>query len=118
MTDPALSAELARFLGVPGTAEIIVRVVPPADNWLLDVVAPGERSAIQRRYFEEQLAKLQAGLRRTASVRSTLYSDRGEAAVAGPPEAVYELVRPGGAIERNPLLEVLSRIRFNAADGN
>jgi hypothetical protein len=115
MTDPALSAELARFLGVAGTAEIIVRVVPPGDSWLLDVMAPAEREATQRKYFAEQLTKLQAGLRLAAGVRTTLFPDRGEAAVAGPPESVYELVRPGGAIERNPLLEVLQRIRFDGS---
>jgi hypothetical protein len=115
MTDPAVSAELARFLGVPGIAEIIVRVVPPGDGWLLDVMAPAERETIQRKYFAEQLSKLKAGLRLTAGIRTTLYPDRGEAAVAGPPGAVYELLRPGGAIERNSLLEVLQRIRFDGS---
>ena len=115
MTDPALTMELARFLGVPGTVEIIVRVVPPADSWLLDVVTPAERDAIRGQYLEQQLAKLQASLRLVAKVRANEIAGRGEVAVAGPPEAVYELVRPGGAIERNPLVEVLTRIRFDTS---
>lgn len=112
MTDPTLPAQLARFLGTLGTVEIIVRVTPPADNWLLDVVTPGERDRIRLQFFEQELGKLQSRLVRAGNLRTRLYADRGEATVAGAPEIIHDLVRPGGLLAQHAQFAVLPRVRF------
>ena len=112
MTDPSLPAQLAKFLGTLGTVEVIVRVTSPADNWLLDLVTPIERDRIRRRFFEEELAKLDKRLEREGGLHVRLYGDRGEASVAGQPETIYNLVRPGGVLAQHAQFEVLGRFRI------
>jgi len=112
MTDPTLPAQLAQFLGTLGTVEIIVRVSPPADNWLLDLVTPAERDRIRLKFFEEELGKLEKRLARNGGLRIRPYADRGEATVAGPPDAIYDLVRPGGVLAQHAQFEVMGRFRI------
>jgi hypothetical protein len=112
MTDPTLPAQLAQFLGTLGTVEIIVRVSPPADNWLLDLVSPAERDRIRLKFFEEELGKLEKRLNRSGGLHIRSYSDRGEATVAGPPDAIYDLVRPGGVLAQHAQFEVMGRFRI------
>ncbi len=112
MTDPTLPAQLANFLGTLGTLEVIVRVCAPADNWLLDLVTPVERDRIRRRFFEEELLKLDKRLARESGLHVRLYGDRGEASVAGQPDVIYNLVRPGGVLAQHAQFEVLGRFRI------
>ena len=112
MTDPSIAQQLSGLVAAPGTVEIIVRVAPPADNWLLDLVTPAERDTIRLKYFTEQLERLRVHLDFTESIRYKLMVDRGEASVWGSAKAVYELVCPGGWLERDSQLQVLPRVRF------
>ena len=112
MTDPSLPAQLAKFLGTLGTVEVIVRVSAPADNWLLDLVTPAEGDQIRRRFFEEELTKLDKRLTRESDLHVRLYGDRGEATVAGQPDVIYNLVRPGGVLAQHAQFEVLGRFRI------
>jgi hypothetical protein len=114
MTDPSLPAQLAKFRGTLGTVEVIVRVSPPADNWLLDLVTPPERDRIRLKFFEEELGKLRKRLERIGGLHMRAYADRGEATVAGPPDAIYDLVRPGGVLAQHAQFEVLGRFRILA----
>ena len=117
MTDPFLSQQLRQIVDAPGIVEIVVRVAPPADNWLLDIVTPSERDAIQLKYFKEQLEKLRTKLKSSHAVQATLTIDRGEASVSGTAKTLYELVRPGGVLERDSQLQVLARVRFGKLSG-
>lgn len=112
MTDPSFSQQLTRIVDAPGIVEIVVRVAPPADNWLLDLVTPSERDAIQLKYFKEQLEKLRTKLNSTRGVQATLTIERGEASVSGTAKTLYELIRPAGMLERDAQLQVLARVRF------
>jgi hypothetical protein len=112
MTDPSLPAQLAKFRGTLGTVEVIVRVSPPADNWLLDLVTPPERDRIRLKFFEEELGKLRNRLERIGDLHTRAYADRGEATVAGPPDMIYDLVRPGGVLAQHAQFEVLGRFRI------
>ena len=112
MTDPSLPSQLAQFRGTLGTVEVIVRVSPPADNWLLDLVTPAERDRIRLKFFEEELGKLVKRLERIGGLRTRAYADRGEATVAGPPDTIYDLVRPGGVLAQHAQFEVLGRFRI------
>ncbi len=112
MTDPSLPVQLAKFRGTLGTLEVIVRVSPPADNWLLDLVTPAERDRIRLKFFEEELGKLRKRLERIGGLHTRAYADRGEATVAGPPDTIYDLVRPGGVLAQHAQFEVLGRFRI------
>ena len=114
MTNPELAAYLKRYVGEAGIGEIVVNVVPPVDGWMLKTVNPDEGMKLQREFIEQRMGILRNRAKLVGNFRIVPLLHRGQAMVTGSAPDLYELVRPGGPIERDARFEVPFGVRWQA----
>jgi hypothetical protein len=114
MTNPELAAYLKRYLFEVGIGEIVVNIVAPVDSWVLRAVNPDDGMKLQREFFEQRMGILHARAKLVGNFRLVPLLDRGQALVTGSARDLYELVRPGGPIERDSRFAVPFEVRWHS----
>ena len=118
MTHPELAPYLQRYVGVVGVGEIVVKFLPPDDSWMVKAVNPVDGIQHQRLFFEQRLIVLRARLKLVGNLSITPLPVRLQALVTGSASDLYEVIRPGGPIERDGRFEVPFGMRWQAAKSN